>query len=113
MKAAVFHGEHDVRVEEVADPGGPGAGEVLIRPLWCGICGTDLHEYAMGPIVIPAQPHRLNGSVLPQRLGHEVPAEVVRTGPGVRTGRAGQRVSIMALLFDGTCYYCRRGLNLL
>jgi (R,R)-butanediol dehydrogenase/meso-butanediol dehydrogenase/diacetyl reductase len=111
MKAAVFHGEHDVRVEEVADPAGPGAGEVLIRPLWCGICGTDLHEYAMGPIVIPAQPHRLNGSRLPQVLGHEFSAEVVDTGPGVQHVRAGQRVSIMPLLYCGTCYYCRRGLN--
>jgi (R,R)-butanediol dehydrogenase/meso-butanediol dehydrogenase/diacetyl reductase len=111
MKAAVFHGEHDVRVEEVADPAGPGAGQVLIRPLWCGICGTDLHEYAMGPIVIPASPHRLNGSQLPQVLGHEFSAEVVETGPDVTTVRAGQRVSIMPLLFCGTCYFCRRGLN--
>src|SRR5438270_1451539 len=111
MKAAVFHGEHDIRVEEVADPTTPGAGEVLIRPLWCGICGTDLHEYAMGPIVIPAEPHRLNGSVLPQVLGHEFSAEVVETGPDVRTVRPGQRVSIMPLLYCGTCYYCRRGLN--
>jgi (R,R)-butanediol dehydrogenase/meso-butanediol dehydrogenase/diacetyl reductase len=111
MKAAVFHGEHDVRVEQVADPAGPGDGEVLIRPLWCGICGTDLHEYAMGPIVIPASPHRLNGSQLPQVLGHEFSAEVVDTGPGVQHVRAGQRVSIMPLLFCGTCYYCRRGLN--
>jgi (R,R)-butanediol dehydrogenase / meso-butanediol dehydrogenase / diacetyl reductase len=111
MKAAVFHAEHDVRVEEVADPAGPGAGQVLIRPLWCGICGTDLHEYAMGPIVIPASPHRLNGSQLPQVLGHEFSAEVVETGPGVANVRAGQRVSIMPLLFCGTCYFCRRGLN--
>jgi (R,R)-butanediol dehydrogenase/meso-butanediol dehydrogenase/diacetyl reductase len=111
MKAAVFHGEHDVRVEEVAEPAGPGAAEVLIRPLWCGICGTDLHEYAMGPIVIPSDPHRLNGSRLPQVLGHEFSAEVVEVGDGVTHVRAGQRVSIMPLLFDGTCYFCRRGLN--
>src|SRR3954449_3857264 len=111
MKAAVFHGEHDVRVEEVADPAGPGAGEVLIRPLWCGICGTDLHEFAMGPIVIPASPHRLNGSRLPQVLGHEFSAEVLEVGPGVGTVASGQRVSVMPLLFCGRCYYCRRGLN--
>jgi (R,R)-butanediol dehydrogenase/meso-butanediol dehydrogenase/diacetyl reductase len=111
MKAAVFHGEHDIRVEEIADPAAPGPGQVLIRPLWCGICGTDLHEYAMGPIVIPASPHRLNGSVLPQVLGHEFSAEVVQTGPGVTTVSAGERVSIMPLLYCGTCYYCRRGLN--
>ena len=62
MKAAVFHAAQDIRVEEVAAPDGPGPHDVLLRPLWCGICGTDLHEYAMGPIVIPAEPHALNGS---------------------------------------------------
>jgi len=111
MKAAVFHGEHDIRVEEVGDPSGPGPGEVLLRPLWCGICGTDLHEYAMGPIVIPSSPHALNGSVLPQVLGHEFSAEVVEVGAGVGHVAPGQRVSVMPLLFCGTCYYCRRGLN--
>jgi len=111
MKAAVFHGEHDVRVEEVSDPRPPGAGEVLVRPLWCGICGTDLHEYAMGPIVIPAEPHPLNGARLPQVLGHEFSAEVVEVGPDVTTVSAGQRVSIMPLLYCGACYYCRRGLH--
>jgi (R,R)-butanediol dehydrogenase / meso-butanediol dehydrogenase / diacetyl reductase len=111
MKAAVFHAEHDVRVEEVTEPRPPGTGEVLIRPLWCGICGTDLHEYAMGPIVIPDRPHRLNGSQLPQVLGHEFSAEVLEVGADVGTVSPGQRVSIMPLLFCGSCYFCRRGLN--
>jgi (R,R)-butanediol dehydrogenase/meso-butanediol dehydrogenase/diacetyl reductase len=111
MRAAVFHGDHDIRVEEVSAPASPGRGEVLLRPYWCGICGTDLHEYAMGPIVIPAAPHPLNDSQLPQILGHEFSAEVVEVGPGVTAVAAGQRVSVMPLLFCGTCYYCRRGLN--
>jgi len=111
MRAAVFHGEHDIRVEEVSAPTSPGRDEVLLRPYWCGICGTDLHEYAMGPIVIPAAPHPLNASQLPQILGHEFSAEVVEVGAGVTDVAAGQRVSIMPLLFCGTCYYCRRGLN--
>jgi (R,R)-butanediol dehydrogenase/meso-butanediol dehydrogenase/diacetyl reductase len=111
MRAAVFHGEHDIRVEEVSAPSSPGRDEVLLRPYWCGICGTDLHEYAMGPIVIPATPHPLNDSQLPQILGHEFSAEVVEVGAGVTGVSAGQRVSIMPLLFCGSCYYCRRGLN--
>lgn len=111
MKAAVFHGAHDIRVEDVAAPTGAGPGEVLLRPFWCGICGTDLHEYAMGPIVIPDAPHRLNGSVLPQVLGHEFSAEVLEVGPGVTSVRPGDRVSVMPLLFCGSCYYCRRGLG--
>ena len=111
MRAAVFHAAHDVRVEDVQAPGAPGPGEVLVKPFWCGICGTDLHEYAMGPIVTPAEPHRLNGSTIPQILGHEFSAEIVEVGPGVTTVSVGQRVSVMPLLFDNTCYYCVRGLN--
>lgn len=111
MKAAVFHAAQDIRVEEVADPDGPGPHDVLLRPLWCGICGTDLHEYAMGPIVIPAHPHALNGSQLPQVLGHEFSGEIVAVGSSVTSLRVGQRVSVMPLLYCGQCYYCRRGLN--
>ena len=101
MRAAVFYGDHDVRVEEVTSPTGPGPGEVLVRPYWCGICGTDLHEYAMGPIVIPSAPHPLNCSELPQILGHEFSAEVVAVGAGVTSVREGQRVSVMPLLYCG------------
>lgn len=111
MRAAVFHGHHDIRVEEVAAPSGPGPTEVLLKPSWCGICGTDLHEYAEGPIVIPSEPHRLNGSVLPQILGHEFSAEVLEVGSAVTGVRPGQRVSVMPLLYCGECYYCRRGLS--
>jgi (R,R)-butanediol dehydrogenase/meso-butanediol dehydrogenase/diacetyl reductase len=111
MKAAVFHRARDLRVEDVPAPRGVGPREVLVRPYWCGICGTDLHEYAMGPIVTPAAPHPLNGAVLPQILGHEFSAEVVEVGRDVARVRAGDRVSAMPLLVDDTCYYCRRGLH--
>ncbi|RFA10771.1 zinc-binding dehydrogenase [Subtercola boreus] len=111
MKAAVFHGAKDIRVENVADPTDVGAFDVLLKPYWCGVCGTDLHEYAMGPIVIPSSPHPLNGSTAPQILGHEFSAEIVEVGRSVTHLRPGQRVSVMPLLFCGVCYYCRRGLN--
>ena len=111
MKAAVFHGAHDIRIEEVDGPPPLGSLDVLLRPYWCGICGTDLHEYAMGPIVIPSHPHPLTGATAPQILGHEFSAEVLEVGSGVRSVRVGQRVSVMPLLYCGSCYYCRRGLN--
>jgi len=111
MKAAVFHAAKDVRVEDVSAPSSVGAREVLVRPFWCGICGTDLHEYAVGPIVTPVAPHPLNGSTIPQILGHEFSAEVVETGKEVTNVKVGDRVTIMPLLFDNECYYCRRGLN--
>jgi (R,R)-butanediol dehydrogenase/meso-butanediol dehydrogenase/diacetyl reductase len=111
MKAAVFHAAHDIRVEDVPAPTSVGPRDVLVRPYWCGICGTDLHEYAMGPIVTPATPHPLTGSVIPQILGHEFSAEVVEIGTEVTSVKVGDRVTAMPLLFDNECYYCRRGLN--
>jgi (R,R)-butanediol dehydrogenase/meso-butanediol dehydrogenase/diacetyl reductase len=111
MKAAVFYAAHDIRIEEVADPTDVGPDDVLVRPFWCGICGTDLHEYAMGPIVIPSHPHPLTHAQAPQILGHEFSAEIVEVGSNVSGVWVGQRVSVMPLLFCGVCYYCRRGLN--
>ena len=111
MKAAVFHGAKDIRVQQIAEPGHLGPGDVRLKPHYCGICGTDLHEYAMGPIVIPSKPHALNGSVLPQVLGHEFSAEILEVGSQVKNLAVGDRVSVMPLLFCGNCYYCRRGLN--
>jgi (R,R)-butanediol dehydrogenase/meso-butanediol dehydrogenase/diacetyl reductase len=111
MKAAVFHAARDIRVEDVPAPTSVGPREVLVRPTWCGICGTDLHEYAMGPIVTPARPHPLNGSVIPQILGHEFSADVIEVGRDVTRVRVGDRISAMPLLVDHACYYCRRGLD--
>jgi (R,R)-butanediol dehydrogenase / meso-butanediol dehydrogenase / diacetyl reductase len=111
MRAAVFHAAHDIRVEDVPEPSGLAAREVLLRPVWCGVCGTDLHEFAQGPIVIPSEPHPLNGAVLPQILGHEFSAEVVEVGGDVTRVGAGDRVSIMPLIVCGRCAYCVRGKN--
>jgi len=111
MRAAVFHDAKDIRVEEVAEPGDLGPRDVRLKPFWCGICGTDLHEYAVGPIVIPTQPHALNGSTAPQILSHEFSGEVLEVGAEVRSVRAGDRVSVMPLLFCGICFFCQRGLN--
>ncbi|MDH3755263.1 MAG: 2,3-butanediol dehydrogenase [Acidimicrobiia bacterium] len=111
MRAAVYHGRRDVRVEEVPDPTGPAAGEVLVAPMLCGICGTDVHEFTHGPIVTPVEPHPLTGATNPQILGHEFSAEVLEVGEGVTHVRPGQRVSAMPLIYCGTCYYCRLGHN--
>ena len=80
MKAVRFYAKEDVRLDEVAAPDALGDSQVLVRPLTCGICGTDLHEFAGGPIVTPITPHKFTGATLPQILGHEFSAEVVETG---------------------------------
>ena len=56
MKAARFHGRKDIRIEDVPEPE-LRAGAVKIDVAWCGICGTDLHEYLEGPIFVPAPGH--------------------------------------------------------
>jgi (R,R)-butanediol dehydrogenase/meso-butanediol dehydrogenase/diacetyl reductase len=84
---------------------------VLVAPLWCGICGTDLHEYTSGPIVTPVKPHPLTGVTNPQVLGHEFSARVAETGEGVTSVRKGDRVSVMPLIFCGRCDMCRLGRN--
>ena len=92
MRALRFHEARELHVEQVPEPGPPGPGEVLLRPLMCGICGTDLHEYTDGPIVTPARPHPLTGAELPQILGHEFAATVAAAGPGVTHVQAGRPV---------------------
>ncbi|HKN98702.1 MAG TPA: 2,3-butanediol dehydrogenase [Pseudonocardiaceae bacterium] len=111
MRAAVYHSKHDIRVEQVAEPGPLGPGQVRLRPSVCGICGTDLHEYAAGPIVIPTAPHPLSGASAPQILGHEFAGQVLEVGEGVTDVAVGDRVAVMPLVYCGQCYYCRRGLN--
>ena len=80
MRAARFHGQHDIRIEDVPTPTPSAPDDVLVEVHWCGICGTDLHEYAVGPIVTPTTPHPLTGVTLPQTLGHEFSATVVEVG---------------------------------
>ena len=48
MKAARFHARKDIRIEDIPEPE-LRAGAVKIDVAWCGICGTDLHEYLEGP----------------------------------------------------------------
>src|SRR5215218_8147216 len=112
MRAVRYYGVKDIRVESVGEPSDDlGPREVLVRPHWVGICGTDLHEYVAGPIVTPVDPHPLTGARLPQTLGHEFSAEVLAVGSEVTSAKPGDRIAVMPLAYCGDCYYCRRALN--
>ena len=111
MRAARFHGKSDIRVEDVDVPAVRDYDDVLVEVLFCGICGTDLHEYMVGPIVTPTTPHPLTGATLPQTLGHEFSARVVEIGNDVSDVAVGDRVAIMPAIVCGRCHYCRRGLG--
>jgi (R,R)-butanediol dehydrogenase/meso-butanediol dehydrogenase/diacetyl reductase len=111
MRAIRFHGKGDIRLEDVPSPGDLGPRDVLIKPRFCGICGTDLHEYVEGAMVIPTKPHPYTGAMVPQILGHELSADVVDVGPEVIGTNIGDRVSLMPLVSCGRCYFCQRGQN--
>jgi (R,R)-butanediol dehydrogenase/meso-butanediol dehydrogenase/diacetyl reductase len=98
VRAAVFHGPRDVRIENVPDPGAPAAGEVVLEVLRAAICGTDASEWDHGPIL--CRP----GVV----LGHEFVGSVVDVGAGVTDVRVGDRVVSGAGISCGHCYWCVR-----
>ncbi|HET7399081.1 MAG TPA: alcohol dehydrogenase catalytic domain-containing protein [Intrasporangium sp.] len=109
MRAARYYGKQDLRVEDVVTPEVREDDDVLLQVAYCGICGTDLHEYAVGPIVTPTSPHPLTGATLPQTMGHEFSARVAAVGAGVRDVVVGDRVAVMPAIICGRCRYCRRG----
>jgi (R,R)-butanediol dehydrogenase/meso-butanediol dehydrogenase/diacetyl reductase len=109
MRAAVYHGRGDVRVETVPVPE-PGHGELLLRVLAAGICGTDAGEWAHGPMQFPVErPHPVTGHEGPLVIGHEFAGEVVATGPGVDSGWQGRLVASCGAVSCGTCWQCGRG----
>ncbi len=109
MKAALWHKARDIRIEEVAEPVA-GPGEVKIKVKWAGICGSDLHEYAAGPIFIPVTaPHPVSGDIAPIIMGHEFSGEVAEVGPDVTRVQPGDKVVVEPILACGTCDACLHG----
>ena len=94
MRAAVYHGKEDVRLETVPVPK-IGLGELLIRVHTCGICGTDLKKIATG------------SHSAPRIFGHETSGVVAAVGEGVTRFQAGDRVMAFHHIPCGECYYCR------
>lgn len=88
MKAAVYHGPRDIRVEEVNKPE-IGESEVLVKVRACGICGSDLHMYRLGMF------EGLGRPIDDQRriMGHELSGEIVEVGSGVAHFRVGDRIT--------------------
>lgn len=79
MKAAVYHGPHDIRMEQIPTPR-PSSGEVLVRVLRSGLCGTDVTEWTSGPLMIPiGWKHPHSGHRGPMTTGHEIVGEVAES----------------------------------
>jgi (R,R)-butanediol dehydrogenase / meso-butanediol dehydrogenase / diacetyl reductase len=109
MRAAVYHGPGDVRLEDVPERA-PRAGEVKVRVAYNGLCGTDVHEVFDGARAIPVTaPHPLTGAVAPVILGHEVAGVVVEMGAGVTNVVEGDLVAIEPTVSCGVCRWCASG----
>lgn len=108
MKAARFHAHHDIRIEDVPVPE-VAPGTVLVDVEWCGICGTDLTEYLVGPHAISPKerPHALTGEHLPVTMGHEFCGRI-RQLPDGYTGalKVGQPVMADPRIVCRNCNHC-------
>ena len=97
MRATVFHGLNDIRVEDVERPKA-GIGEAVIRVTLTTICGTDLHivrgEYPVKPGLV---------------IGHEPVGIIDELGPGVTGYEVGDRVLVGAITPCGQCRGCLSG----
>ena len=94
MKAAVYRGVNDIRLEDVPVPK-IGAGELLVRVHTCGICGTDLKKISTG------------SHSAPRIFGHETAGVVAAVGEGVNQFHPGDRVIVFHHIPCGECYYCQ------
>jgi len=100
MKAVVWHGKKDVRVETVPDPQLQNPRDAIIRITSTAICGSDLHLYN-GFV-----PTMESGDI----LGHEFMGEVVDLGPGVTNLKKGDRVVVPFPIACGGCFSCEEGM---
>src|SRR6195952_3067452 len=99
MKAVVYHGKYDVRVEEVPDPHIENPRDAIVKVTSTAICGSDLHLYD-GYI-----PEMHSGDI----LGHEFMGEVVEVGSENKKLKAGDRVVVPFNICCGECWFCTNG----
>ena len=99
MKAIVFHGIGDIRLDNVREPRIEQPNDAIVRLTASAICGTDLH------MIRGTVSEMKSGTI----LGHEGVGIVEEVGPGVRNLTKGDRVVIPSTIACGSCSYCRVG----
>lgn len=109
MQALRWHGQRQLLLDEVAEPTAPGPGQAVVEIAYCGVCGTDLHEYLHGPSMLRPAAHPLTGATPPMTLGHEMSGTVFALGPDAVGITLGMRVAVDPCLRCGHCWWCRHG----
>ena len=99
MKAALVHGKHDIRIEEVPTPRA-GPGEMVVKVRASGICATDV-KTLLGQGPCPRNSRRSSATRLLGRC--------TSWGSGVTGFALGERVAVYPIAVCGECYYCKRG----
>ena len=109
MRAARFHGNRTIKLDEVEIPQ-PKDGQLTVNVEWCGICGSDLHEYLIGPINLPTKehPHPISGAHVPLTLGHEICGRVSNP-PTSSKFRDGDAVMVDPRILCRECAACKEG----
>jgi len=103
MKVVAYRGARTLEVEEMPEPT-PGEGEVVVAVAYCGICGSDLHEY----LVPEGMPAPRTTRMWQPVMGHELSGVVSVVGKGVATLREGDPVVVHPGDPCGQCHYCAR-----
>lgn len=94
MKAAVWYGKKDLRIENVEENVLKDT-DIKVKVAWAGICGSDLHEYEEGPVFIPtAEADPLTNEKAPLTMGHEFSGVVEEVGKKVTKFKVGDRVTV-------------------
>lgn len=101
MKAAMYYGVKDVRIEDIPKPV-VGSGEILLKVMAATTCGTDVKTYMRGYA-------RDVGRIKPRTFGHECSGIVAEVGEGVTKFKVGDRVATHNTASCGHCYYCKNG----
>jgi len=110
VRALVLHARGDARIEDRPDPRPPDPGDVTLRVVRAGLCGTDATEYVAGPVLTPlTKRHPASGVQGPVVLGHEFVGVVEQAGSAVDRLSVGDRVAAGAGVWCGHCDWCRRG----
>ncbi len=99
MKAVVFHGIGDIRLDDVPEPKIQEPTDAIVRLTASAICGTDLH------MIRGTFPGMRPGTI----LGHEGVGVIEEIGSNVRNLKVGDRVVIPSTIGCGSCSYCRSG----